>query len=485
MSILIYFILGLLTSLLFPPYFFLPLGFIIFPFLCFLLESNKENYSDKNIFNKFSIFGFGFFISYLFWIKNPFFVFEETKNFFLVFLLLIIFLSVILGLIFTIIFKLGKKIPIIILIPLMFTSSEYIISIFFYGFPWFTFSLLLSSNEYLLFSLKSFGTLFSSYLIIQIFCIPFIFLTNENFKKELLYLLLFIALPIISLLTASFNLEINNFKIKTINIEIFQLNFKNNDKSMAPEKKLNSIINNIQKSTADLLIFGENNFPYLLDNLNLKILKDSLKENQVLIIGATRFENNKYYNSLISITKSKVNYFDKKILVPFGEFLPLRDSLNFLEKIVGPNNFSNGNEQRLINLPNNISFIPVICYEIVFYWKLLNKLNYNSNFIINITNDFWFGKYIGPYQHFYLTKIRAAEFNKPIIRVSNNGISAVIDNKGSIIKNTELNNTEKFKYKLYLQENINFVNLHLILKIYFLIIFLLITFYYLRKNVEY
>ena len=298
------------------------------------------------------------------------------------------------------------------------------------------------------------------------------------------YFSFFIVLPIIILLILNVNFKNDKLKTKTIDLEIFQLNFKNNDKSLVPEKKLNIIINNIQKSTADLLIFGENNFPYLLDNLNLKILKDSLKENQVLIIGATRFENNKYYNSLISITKSKVNYFDKKILVPFGEFLPLRDSLNFLERIVGPNNFSSGNEQRLINLPNNISFIPVICYEIVFYWKLLNKLNYNSNFIINITNDFWFGKYIGPYQHFYLTKIRAAEFNKPIIRVSNNGISAVIDNKGSIIKNTELNNTEKFKHKLYLQENINFVNLHLIFKIYFLIIFLLITFYYLRKNVE-
>ena len=202
-----------------------------------------------------------------------------------------------------------------------------------------------------------------------------------------------------------------------------------------------------------------------------------------MIIGATRFENNKYYNSLISITSSKVNYFDKKILVPFGEFLPFRDSLNFLERIAGPNNFSNGNDQRLIYLPNNISFIPVICYEIVFYWKLLNKSNYKSNFIINITNDFWFGKYIGPYQHFYLTKIRAAEFNKPIIRVSNNGISAVIDNDGSIIKSTKLNNFEKFKHKLFLKENINFVKLHLILKIYFLIIFLSITLYYSRKNV--
>ena len=175
MIILIYLILGLLTSLLFPPYFFLPLGFIIFPFLCFLLHSNKDNYSNLNIFKKFLIFGFGFFISYLFWIKNPFFIFEETKNFFLVFLLLIILLSIILSFIFTIILKIGKNIPIIFLIPFMFTVSEYAISLLFYGFPWLTFSLVVSGNEYLLFSLKSFGTLFSSYLIIQIFCIPFIF----------------------------------------------------------------------------------------------------------------------------------------------------------------------------------------------------------------------------------------------------------------------------------------------------------------------
>jgi len=482
LSILIYFILGLLTSLLFPPYFFLPLGFIIFPFLCFLLESNKENYSDKNIFNKFSIFGFGFFISYLFWIKNPFFVFEETKNFFLVFLLLIIFLSVILGLIFTIIFKLGKKIPIIILIPLMFTFSEYIISIFFYGFPWFTFSLLLSSNEYLLFSLKSFGTLFSSYLIIQILCIPFIFLTKENFKQELKYLALFISLPIISLLIANFNLEKNNSKIKTINMEIFQLNFKNNDQFLTPEKKLQRIIKHIDESTAELLIFGENNFPYLLDDLELKIIKDSLKENQTLIIGATRYENNKYYNSLVNINLVNVTYFDKKILVPFGEFLPLRDSLTFLESIVGQNDYSKGKVERIINLYDNISFIPVICYEIVFYWKLLNKFNNTGNFIINITNDFWFGDYLGPYQHFYLTKIRAAEFNKPIIRVSNNGISAVIDNNGTVLNKTEFNKTENFKHKLIFKENNNFVNFHLIFKIYLFIIFILTTFYYLRKN---
>jgi len=482
LSILIYFILGLLTSLLFPPYFFLPLGFIIFPFLCLLLDSNRKNKNNSNIFRNFSFFGIGFFISYLFWIKNPFFVFEETKNFFPVFLLLIILLSLILSFIFTIISKLGKRIPVIFLIPFMFTISEYTISVIFYGFPWFTFSLIISSNEYLLFLLKSFGTLISSYLIIQIFCLPYIFLNTLNLKKEIKYFTFFITLPIIFLMISHFYFKDNNLKTNTIDLEIFQLNFKNNDQSLTQEKKLNIIIDNIQESTASMLIFGENNFPYLLDDLDLKILKDSLKENQVLIIGATRFENNKYYNSLINITTSKVTYFDKKILVPFGEFLPFRDSLTFLESIAGPHNFSNGREERIINLSKNISFIPVICYEIAFYWKLLNKLNYKSNFIINITNDFWFGKYVGPYQHLYLTKIRAAEFNKPIIRVSNNGISAVIDNNGVVLNKTQFNTTENFKHILLFKENYNFINFHLIFKIYFFIIFILSTFYYLRKN---
>tara|TARA_B100000674_G_scaffold429828_1_gene386105 strand:- start:300 stop:1397 length:1098 start_codon:yes stop_codon:yes gene_type:complete len=365
----------------------------------------------------------------------------------------------------------------------MFTVSEYIISLFFYGFPWYTFSLAISGNDYLLFLLKSFGTLITSYLIIQIFCIPFIFLTKEIFRRELIYFFLFLALPIISVLILNFNTEKNNLKLNTINLEIFQLNFKNNDKNLTSEKKLNTIIKHIEESTADLLIFGENNFPYLLDDLELKFIRDSLKEDQVLIIGATRYDNNKYYNSLINITSTKVTYFDKKILVPFGEFLPLRDSLTFLVNIVGPNNYSKGNKKRIINLPNNVSFIPVICYEIVFYWKLLNKFNSKSNFVVNITNDFWFGNYLGPYQHFYLTKIRAAEFDRPIIRVSNNGISAVIDNNGRIIKKTELNKAQKFKHKLLFQEHNNYVNFHFVFKVYLFIIFILITIYYSRKNV--
>ena len=74
----------------------------------------------------------------------------------------------------------------------------------------------------------------------------------------------------------------------------------------------------------------------------------------------------------------------------------------FFDKIVGNNDFSSGNKTRLIKTSNNLKMIPIICYEIIFFNNLLNKYNNNSDILINITNDSWFGDFSGPYQHFYL-----------------------------------------------------------------------------------
>jgi len=112
-------------------------------------------------------------------------------------------------------------------------------------------------------------------------------------------------------------------------------------------------------------------------------------------------------------------------------------------------------------------------YEI-FYWKILNKLNFNSNFIVNITNDLWFGKYLGPYQHYYLTKLRAAEFNKPIIRVSNNGISGLIDENGKTINFIKLNDTNSSNFALSIRSKENYYKTHYYFKIYMLTLFILL-----------
>ena len=193
-----------------------------------------------------------------------------------------------------------------------------------------------------------------------------------------------------------------------------------------------------------------------------------------LIIGLTRKENDKFYNSLYSINNNTIHTFDKQILVPFGEFIPFRRFLKFMEIIGGSTDFSLGEGQRIVGLNDELNFIPAICYEIIFFWKLINEENNNADFIINLTNDSWFGQLSGPYQHFYLSRLRAAEFNKPLIRVSNNGISAAIDNFGNIIDYIELNKKEVKEINIQIPElKNNFIYYHRFIFYFFILLFLM------------
>ena len=270
-------------------------------------------------------------------------------------------------------------------------------------------------------------------------------------------------------------------KKKPINIDIFQLNHKTLIIEDNLQIRFKNIIKHISNSSADLIIFAENNYPFLIEKLNLQLIQDTLRSDQTVIIGATRKEKDKYFNSFLNITPLDIKYFDKKILVPFGEFLPFRKFLTFIELISGSNDYSKGEKNRYIRLNNNYSYIPVICYEIIFYWKLINNLNHKSNIIINITNDIWFGDLLGPYQHFYIAKLRAAEFNKPLVRVSNNGISGFIDNNGKILSVTKLNKIQELKRSINLKNNKNFYKSHNVLNKYLYFFYLIFFLINLRK----
>ena len=113
----------------------------------------------------------------------------------------------------------------------------------------------------------------------------------------------------------------------------------------------------------------------------------------------------------------------------------------------------------------------------------LNKENFNTNIMINLTNDSWFGKFSGPYQHFYFTKLRAAQFNKLTIRVSNNGISGIIDNKGKIIEYIGLNQKKNLVHSLNInKEKINYLRFHNTIP--WIIIMLLIFFLFADRYYE-
>ena len=170
---------GFLTSLLFPPYFTFPLGFIIFPYLCLFIEKKLVKANKTELFFYSFIFSIGFFTSFLFWIHNPFLVFEETIKIAPIVTLLILLLSFIFSSIFTIFIFYNTILPIVYVLPIIFVTSEFIISRFLYGFPWLSFSLIVSNIDFFLFLIKNFGTLITSYLLIQIYCIPFLLFSKK------------------------------------------------------------------------------------------------------------------------------------------------------------------------------------------------------------------------------------------------------------------------------------------------------------------
>tara|TARA_B100000945_G_scaffold301731_1_gene284759 strand:- start:293 stop:871 length:579 start_codon:yes stop_codon:yes gene_type:complete len=136
-----------------------------------------------------------------------------------------------------------------------------------------------------------------------------------------------------------------------------------------------------------------------------------------------------------------ISNYDKKKLVPFGEFLPFEKLLTSigLKKITpGYSSFSKGTGKPIINLrfnKENIKFLSLICYEIIFT-NIIDKYK-NYNFIINISEDAWFGESIGPHQHFAKAIFRSIESGVYTIRAANKGINAFISPQGKILKNLQ------------------------------------------------
>ena len=170
-----------------------------------------------------------------------------------------------------------------------------------------------------------------------------------------------------------------------------------------------------------------------------------------LLTGAVRAapkrtgqKSREVYNSLYTISHTGViqDAYDKVHLVPFGEYLPFQDILErfgLLALVETPGGFSAGSRRRIVETTNAPPFLPMICYEIVFPFQISEaNSNQNTEWILNITNDAWFGLTPGPHQHFHQTKVRAVDEGLPVVRAANNGISAVIDGYGRVQQSLRL-----------------------------------------------
>jgi apolipoprotein N-acyltransferase len=129
--------------------------------------------------------------------------------------------------------------------------------------------------------------------------------------------------------------------------------------------------------------------------------------------------------------------YDKAHLVPFGEYVPLRDVLPLKKITPGMIDLSAGPGPQTIALPRLPGFAPLVCYEAIFPGAVIDP-QARSSWILNLTNDAWYGRSSGPFQHFAIARTRAIEEGLPLVRVANNGISGVVDPAGRVIARTSL-----------------------------------------------
>jgi len=129
--------------------------------------------------------------------------------------------------------------------------------------------------------------------------------------------------------------------------------------------------------------------------------------------------------------------YDKAHLVPFGEYMPFHDLLPFDKITGGMIDLSAGPGPRTVALPGLPSFAPFICYEAIFPGAIVDP-GRRPDWLLNVTNDAWYGRSSGPFQHFAIARTRAVEEGLPLIRVANNGVSGVVDAAGRVLARIDL-----------------------------------------------
>ncbi len=447
-------ILGALTSASLPPYNFLFINFATFSLFFIYIIKKKKLAIKENSFLYGWLFGFGYFLTNLYWITISL-SFDVNFKYLIPFALILIpaFLAVFYGMATYLFFIINIQKPLsnLFLFSLLFGLTEFLRGNILTGFPWNLIAYSFSDNLEIIQIISLIGTYAFNTLCISFFVSPAIFILKEN-KKEIAVCIIFLLSPIALFILGSSKIETfkslnlikNDYLIRVIGSNINLDRFYGNTDT---EKVINELIQlsepDLNKKT--LFLWPEGIIP----GINQSELKEfeylfnkRFNDKHLFGIGINIFENNKnenkFYNSFSFYDHqlNVINSYKKINLVPFGEFLPFEKILvkTGLKSLTNNyQSFSKGDNREIIIIKKNefdVKILPLICYEIIYSGKIFD--NHNFDYIINISEDGWFGKSIGPHQHLAHSVYRAIESGKYLFRSANNGITAIINPTGFI-----------------------------------------------------
>jgi|TARA_B100000287_G_scaffold266291_1_gene250454 apolipoprotein N-acyltransferase len=419
---------GLIGIFAFAPFSIKFLIFISYGYLIHLLISN-----NNGVFWKVFCWGLGHWGLGMSWIIVSVYYYGETTiamssiiYILLVVILTLIFTSPLLilksALSFT---KINNNFFSVLFISSIFTISEFSRYFFLNGVPWLIpgniFLDTISQNIY-----PIFGVTAASFFIYFICALFIVYSNNKIFYVSA-------AILIISLLPFSPADETKD----GIKVSIVQpasdpfLKYEDNY-YLKIEDNLNKLIDTVSKDS-ELVVLPEAELPYSQNSIRFINFLKNTEISEKIILGVWKYEDAKLYNAIFS---PRYNEAYKKIhLVPFGEYIPfiegLRGIINFFD--LPMSNVSHGSQlQENIRILDNIPISSPICFDIAFP-NTVRKMNKSSLLMINVSNDTWFGNSIGPYHHLSIARVRSIENNRYTIRATNDGISAIISNKGTIV----------------------------------------------------
>lgn len=220
---------------------------------------------------------------------------------------------------------------------------------------------------------------------------------------------------------------------------------------------------------SDIVIWPEAAIPRLEILANDYLVEvDSLaaKSNASIVTGLVDYQpdTNFAFNNLVVLGKKQAddkfghykylgsNRYSKHHLLPVGEYVPFESILRKLAPIfdLPMSSFSRGNYQQDNLIANGYRLSPAICFEIAFPEQIRANLYHDSDFILTVSNDAWFGNSHGPWQHLEIAQMRALEFAKPVVRATNNGVTAIVNSSGDIVAQLEQNKADVLEYQLAL-----------------------------------
>jgi apolipoprotein N-acyltransferase len=490
--ILIAFLAGASTTLALPPTDVWPVPFITFPVLVWLVDGAAAGRLGGVLAAATAgwWFGFGYFLAGLYWVGHAFLVDAKTFGWLLPFAVIALpagmALYTALGLALArLIWTRGAARVLALAIAL--TLAEWLRGHLFSGFPWNVYGYALISPLWLAQGAALIGIWGLTFLAVAIYASPAV-LADDRSQTKRPWLAPALSVAVIAALATYGAIRLNRTPtgyVDGVRLRIMQPNLQQDEKFNYAQKQqvmsrylaLSDRASGPQSTgVGDVthLIWPESAFPFFLTREAdaLAQIAGLLPKGTVLITGAVRPPETKpgepiirAYNSIYAIDHdgSIVSVYDKVHLVPFGEYLPFQDLLERLglvqlTKVRG--GFIAGDRRRNQHVPGAPSFLPLVCYEIIFPgdavprseragwlydhlgryvdWPFVAGSGERPGWLLNLTNDGWFGASAGPYQHFQQARVRAIEEGLPLVRAANTGISAVVDPLGRVIASLPL-----------------------------------------------